>query len=333
METKNIDSIIICYLNGTIDAIEEKTLHNWLEEDKAHQKYFMEIRDVWLFSQVPTKLNSSDQGFAQFKKRINKKKMSLHHSYVYRWMQWSASIAALFILCIGTFYLFNRPSKELVTEIPKVYYKVLMPKNCKGSFVLPDSSVVWLNSGSTLIYPEKFETNCRNVRLIGEGYFEVKRNTVAPFYVEAKDMLITVLGTTFTVRSYENDDIVETVLLSGSVNVKIEGSKTYLLKPNQKIALNVKDKHISVTQVVACDYNIWKEDCLSFDNALLGEVINKLEKWYGAKITCNDNLKRKIRLSLTVRNESLSEILKMISLIAPIRYKVDENQKAHIYDK
>lgn len=331
MELKEIDHIITRYLDQVADAAEEQLLLNWLKEDKTHQKYFMEVRDIWLLSKVPAERDSAKQAFDSFKSKVTKKQTVRNPNNYYRWMQWTVSVAALFVLCVGSYFLVHQADRKEHVKIDKTYCKVLMPENCKGSVVLPDSSVVWLNSGSTLIYPENFESDKRNVKLVGEAYFEVRRNPLAPFQVEAGEMKITVLGTTFNVKSYPDDEIVETVLLTGSVNVKVREQEVYKLRPNEKISLNTRNDRISVSTVVGSDYNVWKEERLSFDNATLSDVLNKLEKWYGVEIICADSLKQNTRLSLTVRNESVNEMLKMISLIVPVKYEFRGNQKIHIY--
>lgn len=331
MEIKEIDHIITRYLDQTADAAEEQLLLDWLQGDESHQKYFMEIRDIWLLSNIPHKKDSTRQAFDSFKSKITKKQIFRISNNYYRWMQWTISVAALFILCAGSYFLLHQTDRKEYVEIAKTYCKVLMPENCKGAVMLPDSSVVWLNSGSTLIYPENFESDKRNVRLVGEAYFEVRKNPSAPFQVEAGEMKITVLGTTFNVKSYLDDEIVETVLLTGSVNVKVREHEVYKLRPNEKISLNTSNDWVSVSTVVGSDYNVWKEERLSFDNATLSDVLNKLEKWYGVEIICADSLKQNTRLSLTVRNEPVNEMLKMISLIVPIKYEFRGNQKIHIY--
>lgn len=331
METKEIDHIITRYLNQTADAAEEQYLLDWLKEDKSHRKYFMEIRDIWSLSNIPHKKNSARQAFDSFKSKVTKKQIVRNPDSYYRWMQWTVSVAALFVLCVGSYFLLHQADRKEYVEIAKTYCKVFMPKNCKGAVTLPDSSVVWLNSGSTLIYPENFESDKRNVRLVGEGYFEVKRNPSVPFQVEAGKMKITVLGTTFNVKSYPDDEIVETVLLTGAVNVKIGDQRGYNLHPNEKISFNTKNDRVSVSSVVGSDYNVWKEERLNFDNATLSDVLNKLEKWYGVEIICADSLKQNTRLSLTVRDESVNEMLKMISLIVPVKYEFKGDKKIHIY--
>lgn len=331
MEIKEIDHIIIRYLDQTADAAEEQSLLDWLKGDESHQKYFMEIRNIWLLSNVPDKKDSARQAFDSFKSKVTRNQTVRNFNLYHRWMQWTISVATLFILCAGSYFLLHQTDKKEYVEIAKTYCKVLMPENCKGAVVLPDSSVVWLNSGSTLIYPENFESDKRNVRLVGEGYFEVRKNPSAPFQLEAGKMKITVLGTTFNVKSYADDEVVETVLLTGSVNVEVEEQKVYKLHPNEKISLNTKNDRVSVSTVVGSDYNVWKEEWLSFDNATLSDVLNKLEKWYGVEIICADSLKQNTRLSLTIRNEPVNEMLKMISLIVPIKYEFKENRKIHIY--
>lgn len=331
MEIKEIDHIITRYLNQTSNAAEEQYLLDWLKEDESHRKYFMEIRDIWLLSNFPDKKDSARQAFDRFRNKVTRKQIVRTSNNYYRWMRWTISAVAVFILGVAGYFLLHQTDGKEYVEIAKTYCKVLMPENCKGAVMLPDSSVVWLNSGSMLIYPENFESDKRNVRLVGEGYFEVRRNPAAPFQLEAGKMKITVLGTTFNVKSYPDDEIVETVLLTGSVNVRVGDQEVYKLHPNEKISWNTKNDRVSVSTVVGSDYNIWKEERLSFDNATLSDVLDKLEKWYGVEIICADSLKQNTRLSLTVRNEPVKEILKMISLIVPIKYEFTGNQKIHIY--
>lgn len=331
MDKEDINDIIARYLDGNISPDEEEFLLEWLKADKKNRKLFMELRDIWLFSRVPLEKELVEQSFDKFAKRVRMNKVLPERKGLHPALRWVASIAALLIIGIGSFYLINHTGKVRYVEVPQTYCKVIMPEKCKGTVVLPDSSVVWLNAGSTLIYPERFAADSRNVKLTGEGYFEVKKNPSAPFHVEARQMLVTVLGTTFNVRSYENEEIVETVLLTGSVNVKMNDEKVYQLAPNQRIALNLKEQSVDITTVVGTDYNIWKEDRLRFENAPLGEVINKLEKWYGIEMACPEGLRRNVRLSLTVRNETVGEIMKMISLIVPVKYTIHPNQKVDIY--
>lgn len=331
MDKKDINDIITRYLDGNISPDEEEFLLEWLKADKKNRKLFMEFRDVWLFSRVPLEEELVEQSFDKFAQRVRTNQVLPERKGLHPVLRWVASIAALLIIGIGSFYLINQAERVRYVEVPQTYCKVIMPEKCKGAVVLPDSSVVWLNAGSTLIYPERFAADIRNVKLTGEAYFEVKKNSSAPFHVEARQMLITVLGTTFNVRSYENDEVVETVLLTGSVKVKMNDGKVYRLVPNQRITLNLKEQSVDITTVVGTDYNIWKEDRLRFENAPLGQVINKLEKWYGIEITCPEGLRRDVRLSLTVRNETVAEIMKMISLIVPVKYTIHPNQKVDIY--
>lgn len=332
IHTTDIDPIIAHYLDETITPDEKRYLLEWLKADDENLKYFSEIREIWLMAQASPNKRSAKDSFCKFKERVMTEGVR-KRGHLYPILKWAVSVAAFLTLLLGNIYFLNQPVEKLYVEVPKVFCKVMMPVGSKGSVVLPDSSVVWLRSGSTLIYPEHFEANCRNVKLSGEGYFEVKRNPSAPFHVEAKQMLITVLGTTFNIKGYENDEVVETVLLTGAVDVKVNNKHLYHLVPNQKISFNRRNEQVSVNKVNGSDYNSWKDECLVFDNASLGDVIRKLENWYQVEFSCPESLRSTVRLSFTVCDESKEEILKLMMRIAPIKYAVRADHKIEIYSR
>ena len=122
--------------------------------------------------------------------------------------------AAIFIFAFAlTWFLKPSTGTEILKSKPQ-YFNIKVAYGSKTTIELPDSSVVVLNSGSTLSYPDKFEAESRTVMLVGEAFFEVKKNSKRPFYVKTKDVTIRVLGTKFNVKSYPDDNTSETTVLS-----------------------------------------------------------------------------------------------------------------------
>jgi len=208
---------------------------------------------------------------------------------------------------------------------------LLTANGSKGRFVLPDSTVVWLNSNSLLEYPETFSASAREVSLSGEAYFEVRRNEQLPFRVQAGEMKVEVLGTRFIVDNYQRKSGVEAVLVEGSV--KIAGCKmnhSVVLTPGQLINYDKKSERTKVQMVNTDDYISWIQNELTFDNDKLADIIINLNKWYGVDIECPSDFAEKVFMSFSVRSgEELEEILKAMTLVAPIRYYW-ENGVLHI---
>lgn len=195
--------------------------------------------------------------------------------------------------------------------------------------ILPDSTIVYLNSKSVLISPSRFVTKERSVFLIGEAYFKVAKNKEKPFRVKTHLMTIEALGTEFSVLAYSQNDNVKTTLVEGKVQVEAvnrEGSvKPRILKPNQQSYYDLSSNEITVKDIDAELYTSWINGNLIFENTPFADVIERLEIQFGKKIEYSNTLK-KYRISAKfVQNESLDEILTPISEITYSKVRKVEN--------
>lgn len=324
-----MEDIIIKYLNLTASKEEMKLLLDWLEQSPANQQQFAVTRDLWFTSEalISARYGESGKAFNTFKSnalafenRRKKNIFSLHFVRV------AASIAIL-ITCSAIAYF---SGKESVTNLPQVVNVVMnqaiMGPGHKGNITLPDGTRAWLNSNSKLIYPDQFEANVRKVKLIGEGYFEVKPDANAPFYVETSDMTVKVLGTHFDVQNYEKKNISETVLLSGKVEVMMKNNgEKRILSPNEKLSFDKQANSYTIDQVDAAEYTLWTAEKLVFEDERLSTILRKMERWYGVNISCRQGVPLNSRYSLTIRNESKEEILKMLSILVHIDYTIKDD--------
>ena len=190
--------------------------------------------------------------------------------------------------------------------------------------ILPDSTIVWLNAGSRIEYPEVFEQDVRQVTLSGEAYFDVAHKPKQPFFVKTDNLNIQVFGTKFTVSDYPNETSVEAALISGKISVDVinNGRKqSFELYPNEQLLHDRKSQATVVQKVDAQQLSEWINGRLNFDNAELGVIISKLGNWYGKNIECSGDLASRHHLTLTVRNESLEQIIKLMQSIAPISFE------------
>ncbi|MFQ8713718.1 MAG: FecR family protein [Alistipes onderdonkii] len=204
----------------------------------------------------------------------------------------------------------------------QVQTNIVTSAHDKGEYVLPDGTRIWLNAGSVLRYYGDLSGRKRVVELTGEAFFKVRRDEKRPFILKADDMNIEVLGTEFDFINYAEFSTTEVILCSGSVRA-FGGRlpRPVILKPGERLAYSKKDGRISLSQVTALNYSQWMNGELSFDNAPLSDIIANLQRWYAVEIDCPEEWARQVRMSFAViRNESIDEILKAMSLVVDINY-------------
>lgn len=315
-----IENIISKYLSHSATEEEKKILLQWLEEKDDNRDSFKKTYDLWLCSNaLLTEDADVETALARLNERISKPltNPSRFRSFSLYFMRTAVAILLLFSAGYIGYHL--RGDREDTTIVMN---KLLTGIDGKGQFVLPDGSTVWLNANSVLEYPETFTAGKRLVRLEGEALFDVEKDLNNPFVVQAGSMNIEVLGTRFLVQNYAHKPIIETVLVEGSVKV---GGDYFpiprVLSPGQLITYNKNTSQEELSTVNTADYTNWIHSKLVFDKTNLANVIINLKKWYGIEIVASPELtKKNIHMSFTIRRESLEEVLKYLSLTAPITY-------------
>jgi len=177
-------------------------------------------------------------------------------------------------------------NRTLVQETgeKEILNSLVVPYGKRSSLLLSDGTKVWLNSGSTLTYPSHFREGKREVLLNGQAIFEVAHSK-GDFYVLGPEQVIRVLGTVFDVRSYADEDYVQTVLKSGSVEIGYpKGSKKIRIRPGTLSRLDKKSREIIQREVDPDTYMAWREGVFVFENENLEEIAKTISRYYGVKI-------------------------------------------------
>lgn len=279
-----------------------------------------------IFNSIKGKISSEKTDHStdiQFLKH-NVNDLDARYNSLRRRFRAALGVAASIILLISLsiFYFLNK-SQVLKTT----YTENIAPQGQKSSVILPDGTKAFLNSGSALRYDNFFGKKYRKVQLVGEAYFEVTHNEKLPFIINTDVVQIKVLGTKFNVIAYPDENLVETIVKEGKVSVsEIDGQSTLLLEANQKATFHKNTRRLEKNDVNAELYTGWKENLLTFDNENFGNVIRKLERWYNVTISVEGTDSIKDRFTLTVRSESLREVLELISLTTNIEYTINGNQ-------
>lgn len=258
----------------------------------------------------------------------------------------AASIVLLLVVGVLVYLSINSVSNDRKMEFAVNEFKTTAGTRSKT--ILPDGSVVWLNSESTISYNNDFGLKKRDVRLSGEAFFDVVHNAEIPFVVHAQNVKILVKGTAFNVRSYPGSNKVQTSLIRGSVQVSSEADpkKLILLKPNEKITMLTKEESPILLRDHAgkgdsslfLPYRLdtlklnkyaqvfpeisWMHDQLVFDNEPFGDVLEKLEKWYNVKIILmNEGLRTKA-FSGVFENENVNDALSFLQFVHHFDYEI-----------
>lgn len=184
---------------------------------------------------------------------------------------------------------------------------------------LPDGSLVWLNAASSLTYSAALiERGVRRVKLEGEGYFEIAKDKAHPFIVSTEKQEVEVLGTHFNVYSYNDEDIVKTTLLEGSV--KINNQK--IIKPGEQ-ASNSANGKIEVAAVNVDKVTAWKNGRFVFEDETIESIMRKLSRWYNVEVVFQDDVKDIPFTAFISRRDDISSILEKITYTQNIHFKVE----------
>lgn len=211
-----------------------------------------------------------------------------------------------------------------VTDRQTAMVTIHSAEGTRTEFVLPDGSQGWLNSESDLTYAIPFSEN-REVELQGEAFFNVVHQNDKKFCVKTSELTVQVLGTSFDVSAYKDDPTISVILKEGSVQVLSPGEKlVYSMSPDEKLEYTIQKKSADVSRVNATEQTFWTQGILQFRGEPLSEVMKKLGRWYNVCFEIRDQQIQGYSFNATFQGEQLEEILRMIALTTPMKYRVEE---------
>ena len=232
----------------------------------------------------------------------------------------------------GNIIVDNDTIKQQEIAENSVTNRVIIPYGKSSQLTLSDGTLVWLNAGSQLMYPSVFGEKQREVLLIGEAFFEVVKDEGKPFVVRTESADITVLGTSFDISAYPDDQMFQAVLVSGSVGVQAKKGKVFrgkgqmVLIPNQMFTLDKNSGVNYVNTVKVASYTSWKEGMFNCEKQDLSRVIRRLERYYNKKIHIKDPLLGSYKISgkLDLKSD-ISEVLDVLQAFVPIDWGKQQN--------
>jgi transmembrane sensor len=282
-------------------------------------------------SKVP---DTNTPDFKQIFKRLWEKieKSKAHPKANTRFLNTFIKVAAAVVigLFIGIYITSIKTNKE------PVYYAAYSPRGSVSEMVLPDGSIIFLNSDSRIKYSIDGEKGVREVFLNGEAWFEVENNKEKPFVVHTPFYDVNVTGTQFNVKAYETDNKVTTTLEEGEVIIhstkNIRLAENITLKPGEQVAFDKSSKELTIKMVNTKWFTSWKDNKLIFVNMNMKELIILLERKYGVDIEVKNKAILDLHFDGTIKNETIIEILDIIKKTLAINYKI-VGQKIEITTK
>ena len=312
-------------------AQEKKRIEEWLIEDVRNEELYNEIHDE---EQLTAELEELDvyDAKSSWKILVQIIKNKRQRKILLRWK----AVAILFILLsIGgvTANFLNFSDDEV---IPQTYLTTIQTQRGESTTViLPDSSIVHLNSATSLTYSSNFFASNRTVDLDGEAYFEVTKSTSHPFEVSSESVKVKVYGTSFDVNTNSFNNTFDVVLEEGSVELLHNTGRfeNVILEPGEKASFDEENNELRISKVRSYKYTAWKEGLLIFEDDPMNIVLKKLERWYDIDIEITDSNINEFVFNATIMDESIEDIFELIQFSCGIKYKIIYSKNPKIISK
>lgn len=198
------------------------------------------------------------------------------------------------------------------------YNTLEVPLRCDFNFTMSDGTRVWINAASTLKYPAKFAADSRTVYASGEIYLEVAKDAGRPFYVVVDGITVKVLGTSFNIRAYADENDTKVTLLEGKIAAQIN-DKEYTLTPGKQLKRDKTFGETSVRTVDPAEIVSWTRGYYIFKKARLQEVVNTLKNWYGVNIMLSSGASDIIYTGVVNKEEKLEVFLRRLEEVSNVK--------------
>ena len=213
------------------------------------------------------------------------------------------------------------------------YNTVNVPYGGTYTVELCDGTKVYLNSGTTLEFPSRFDGKVRSVILKGEAYFDVARNVSKPFVVEVDEMKVKVLGTSFNVKSYVDEPGVYTTLVEGSVAILRDGQPEKKIKPGEQAYYNKGVGTLSIAEVDVNEFTSWKDGVFYFKDIALEEILRIVSRWYDLEVFyMNQGAKSVIYSGKLPMYSSVEDVLRKFEISGDVRFEL-KGRTLTVFDK
>lgn len=318
------ESTLIKYLRNETDQEECLRVEEWCEASADNRKELEDLYCVLFLGDRHAAMEAvdTDKSLADFKKKLKQKQSAAKKRI--NWKRYAVNIAAFLIgvICAGgtlSIY-FQQNSSYIISTEP----------GQRAQAVLPDGTKLWLNASTSVEYLSSMFSSERRVRLEGEAYFEVKKDTYRPFIVDCNDIETRVTGTKFNIRNYKEENSLKATLLEGAIeiNLPLKDKKEICMTPNEQLSVNLTNLETNLKYTEKAKEAIsWIKGSLHFDQATLKEIAETLERHYNVPIKIDDIKLQQQRFTCDFDlSDDISEVLSILSFTKSFDYQINDNQ-------
>lgn len=329
MKEKVDISLIQKYTRGKYSWHELKQLAEWFEDEHYERDLQSALEFHWKELLAENEISEEkdlSKVFAGLKAKILTERTRLTAVEKFRRIYFRVAAVLLLPLLIYTaFSLFD----SIPSRLPGAtsWIEIASPSGTRTHFSLPDGTRISLNSATRLKYNADFTHN-RQVEIEGEAYFDVVHDLRRPFVVQTPEMAVEVVGTKFCVTSLKDDHTAEVILEEGKVLITGKDNRFRgELNPDEGFYYDRKTGKGEIRKVDAGSLTAWKDGLLVFRSEPLGNVLKRLGRWYNVRFEVLDKKLEDFSYRATFRDEPLEEVLRLISLTAPVSYQIQERTK------
>lgn len=318
------DELLASYFSGTLTRSEEKALEDWKRDSEVNQTVFKNAEKVWQSLNILKEMRGYNvsRALSNVHGKSEQSPSNNQKGFLFYWQR-IAAIMLLPLLIGGAIY-FIQAKNTLSNSV--VWQSISTPPGVKSQVQLPDGTIVWLNSETNLSYPSSFTDGKRNVKLMGEAFFDVAKDVKHPFVVDLGKINIEVVGTKFDAINYEQDGQTEVVLASGKVKLfEKHESKSWLvseMQPGQQAIYIKAGNTISLKDVDVEKYSSWIGGKLIFKDDSMDQIVRKLDRWFNVQIEIADPSIGGYIYTATFQNETIEQILSLIKRTSPVEYTI-----------
>ncbi|MEP3583106.1 MAG: FecR domain-containing protein [Cyclobacteriaceae bacterium] len=314
----------------------------WIKSEEAQREFFNDFDDLDFTEEISQP--NSQQILNKIKERLTKESVvdSIAHEHTNHVPQLSATrgnrkrylfakIAASIILIVTSAFvigdlIYQKSESQIIAQTDTGLITKRTESGQKLTIHLGDGSVAILNSNSSVTYPREFG-DTRLVKMTGEVFYEVAKDTEKPFVVKTSLLSTTALGTSFNINTY-TDGKNEVTLLTGKVNVEslIDPAKSAILLPGDRVVTEKESTNLIKEKVDLKNQALWKDGVIYFDNTPFYKGIEVLEMWYGVDIRFENLPKEEPEFTGKFKNDYLSNVLNSLSYTMDFRYQIEDKK-------
>jgi len=302
MKNINIDEDLLrVNLQDRANEKEKAALVSWMSESSENKELFVRMTELWSSA-------SNTEVFEQIDLELDWKRIQMKRKKKTPIMKYGLQYAAVVLICFGLSFLYLYNTTPGFGKLSKV-----QTAESKDKVELADGSQIQLNVNSKLIYPNHFGDNKRLVKLKGEAFFNIKRDTSKPFIIESGKTLIKVLGTSFNIRNITGNQTLVSVN-TGVVSFKVKNNGQEIILKKGQVGL-FKDNQLTLLNKPNRNCDSWRTGSLSFKNTPFIQVLEDIERLYKVKFKNENKKLENLKLTIDFNNYDLDKVLKQLELL------------------